>query len=182
MSASSESVRWNACAHRLDLGIYSHPKEFGVFFAFFCFCFCFLFFFFWGGGGVGMESEPMLREKSPLPEKFSSEEDRTHDAASSGTESPTHYQRAFPAARCGTTGKPQHSRGTRRWCGLTTTLTRPPCPQATTRPPCPQATTRPPCPQATSRPPYPQATSRPPCPQATCTNKGPRHVPNLLIL
>ena len=40
----------------------------------------------------GMESEPMLtpREKSPLPEKFSSE--RTHDAASSRTASPTHYQ------------------------------------------------------------------------------------------
>ena len=50
--------------HRLDLGLYSHPKEF-------------CFFFFWEGGGgmgvgvgVGMESEPMLipREKSPLPE------------------------------------------------------------------------------------------------------------------
>ena len=51
----------------------------------------------------GMESEPMLtpREKSTLPEKFSSEEDRTHDAASSRTASPTHYQRANPA----------HSRG-----------------------------------------------------------------------
>ena len=39
----------------------------------------------------GMESEPMLTptEKSPLPEKkFSSEEDRTHDAASSRTASP----------------------------------------------------------------------------------------------
>ena len=22
------SVRWNACGHRLDLGLYSHPKEF----------------------------------------------------------------------------------------------------------------------------------------------------------
>ena len=43
----------------------------------------------------GMESEPMItpREKSPLPEKFSSEEDGTHDAASSRTASPTHYQR-----------------------------------------------------------------------------------------
>ena len=30
MLGSSESVRWNACVHRLDLGlIYSHPKEFG---------------------------------------------------------------------------------------------------------------------------------------------------------
>ena len=28
MSGSFESVRWNACVHRLDLGIYSHPKEF----------------------------------------------------------------------------------------------------------------------------------------------------------
>ena len=30
MSGSFESVRRNACVHRLDLGIYSHPKEFGV--------------------------------------------------------------------------------------------------------------------------------------------------------
>ena len=39
------------------------------------------------------------REKyiSPPLEKFSSEEDRTHDAASSRTVSPTHYQRAIPA-------------------------------------------------------------------------------------
>ena len=28
MSGSFHSVRWNACAHRLDLGLYSHPKEF----------------------------------------------------------------------------------------------------------------------------------------------------------
>ena len=41
-----------------------------------------------------MKSEPMLtpREKAPLPEIFSPEEDRTHDAASSKTASPTHYQ------------------------------------------------------------------------------------------
>ena len=39
----------------------------------------------------GMESEPMLTpmEKSPPPEKFSSQEDRTHNAASSRTASPT---------------------------------------------------------------------------------------------
>ena len=51
MSGSFESVRWNDCVHRLDLGLYSHPKEF------------------WGG----MESEHMLtpREKSPLSEKNS---------------------------------------------------------------------------------------------------------------
>ena len=50
MSGSFESVRWNACVHRLDLGLYTP------------------------------------REKSPLPEKkFFSEEDRTHDAASSSS-------------------------------------------------------------------------------------------------
>ena len=27
-SGSFKSVRWNACMHRLDLGLYSHPKEF----------------------------------------------------------------------------------------------------------------------------------------------------------
>ena len=32
------------------------------------------------------------KEKSPLPEKFSSEEDGTHDAASRRTASSTHYQ------------------------------------------------------------------------------------------
>ena len=37
------------------------------------------------------------REKSLLREKFSSAEDRTHDAVSSSTVSPTHYQRAIPA-------------------------------------------------------------------------------------
>ena len=56
MSGSFESVLCSACEHRLDLGLYSHPKEFegGG-----------------GGGGGGMESEPMLtpREKFPLPEK-----------------------------------------------------------------------------------------------------------------
>ena len=72
-----EFVRWNACVQRLDLGLYSHPKEF------------------FGG----MESEPMLtpREISPLPEKVSSEEGPTHDAASSRTASPTHYPRAILA-------------------------------------------------------------------------------------
>ena len=29
MSGSFESVRWNACLHRLDLGLYTHPKGFG---------------------------------------------------------------------------------------------------------------------------------------------------------
>ena len=57
--------------HRLDLGLYSHPKEF------------------FGG----MEFEPMLtpREKSPLP-KMSPEEDRTRDAVDS---EPKHYQLSY---------------------------------------------------------------------------------------
>ena len=28
MFGSFESVQWNACVHRLDLGLYSHLKEF----------------------------------------------------------------------------------------------------------------------------------------------------------
>ena len=28
MSGSFESVQWNACVHRLEIGLYSHPKEF----------------------------------------------------------------------------------------------------------------------------------------------------------
>ena len=66
MSGSFESVRWNACVHRLDLGLYSYPKEF------------------WGNGVITYVTP---REKSPLLEKFSSEEDRTHNAASSRTAS-----------------------------------------------------------------------------------------------
>ena len=47
----------------------------------------------------GMDSEPMLtpREKSPLPEQFSPEEHRTHDAASNRTASLTSNQRAILA-------------------------------------------------------------------------------------
>ena len=29
MSGSFESMQWNACMYTLDLGLYSHPKEFG---------------------------------------------------------------------------------------------------------------------------------------------------------
>ena len=61
--------------HRLDLGLYSHPKEFLG----------------------GMEFEPMLtpREKSPLP-KMSPEEDRTRDTVDS---EPKHYQLSYSGAR-----------------------------------------------------------------------------------
>ena len=64
MSGSFESVRWNACVHRLDLGLYSHLKEFF-------------------GNGVRTH--------------VNSEEDRTHDTASSRTGNQTHYQLAIPA-------------------------------------------------------------------------------------
>ena len=50
MPGSFQSVPWNACVHRLDLGLYSHPKEF-----------------------LGeVESKPMLtpREKSHQPENI----------------------------------------------------------------------------------------------------------------
>ena len=46
-----------------------------------------------------MDSEPMLtpREKSPLPEKFSSEDEQTHNVASGRTVRPKHYQWVIPA-------------------------------------------------------------------------------------
>ena len=49
----------------------------------------------------GKESEPTLtpREKYALQENKISEEDGNHDAASSRTASPTHYQRAIPAPK-----------------------------------------------------------------------------------
>ena len=49
MSGSFESVRWNACVQRLDLGLYSHPKEFL---------------------GNGVEAMLTPREISPLPENI----------------------------------------------------------------------------------------------------------------
>ena len=48
MSGCFKSVRWNACVHRLDIGVYnSHPKEFL---------------------GTGVRTYVNLREKPPLPE------------------------------------------------------------------------------------------------------------------
>ena len=60
MSGSFESVRWNACVHRLDLGLYSRLRVFFV-----CLFVAVFFFFF-----REMESESMFtpREKFPLPE------------------------------------------------------------------------------------------------------------------
>ena len=73
-SGSCESVRWNACVHRVDLGLYSLTKEFR---------------------GNGVRAHVNSKGKIPLPENFSPEESRTHDAASSRTKSPTHYKWAI---------------------------------------------------------------------------------------
>ena len=63
--------------HRLDLGLYSHPKEF------------------WGNGVI---THVNSKGKNPLyQKKFSPEEDQTHKAAPSRTVSPTHFQIAILA-------------------------------------------------------------------------------------
>ena len=51
MSGSFDSVRWNACVHRLDLGLYSHEKEF------------------WGGNGV--RTHVNSKVKNPVYQKNS---------------------------------------------------------------------------------------------------------------
>ena len=69
-SGSFESVRWNACVHRPDLGLYSHPKEF-------------------------LEEWSLnpckLQGKNPLYWKMSPE-DRTRDTVDS---EPKHYQLSY---------------------------------------------------------------------------------------
>ena len=68
MSGSFESIQWNVCVHRLDLGLYSHPKEFL-------------------GNGVRTHSNSM----EILHSTGGSEEGRTRGAALRRTVSPTHY-------------------------------------------------------------------------------------------
>ena len=72
MSGYFESVRWNACVQRLDLGFSLIRKSFG-----------------------GMESGPMLTPREKIPSTGGSEEDRTRDAASRRTASPTHYRLSY---------------------------------------------------------------------------------------
>ena len=77
MSAFFESVRLNAYVRRPYLVLCSHPKEL------------------WGNG-----VRSCVSSKGKIPstrEKITSEEDGTHDVASSRTMSPTHYQRAILA-------------------------------------------------------------------------------------
>ena len=99
-SGSLESIRCKVCVHRLDLGVYSHPKE-----GFCCFLggvlFCFVCFWggFWGEGGV--RTYVNSKGKISCTETFSPEEDRTHDPASKRTASPTHYQLSYSGPREG---------------------------------------------------------------------------------
>ena len=73
--------------HRLDLALYSHPKQ------------CL---------GNGVRTHVNSKGKMPSSgKKFSSEEDRTHGAASSRTASPTHYKLSTsPSHRILTPGRP----------------------------------------------------------------------------
>ena len=68
MSGSLESVRGNACVHRLDLSLYLIRKRYG-----------------------GMESETMLTPREKIASTGGSEEFNTHDTASHRTLNPTHY-------------------------------------------------------------------------------------------
>ena len=72
MSGSFESVRWNACVHRLDLGLYSHPKEFL---------------------GNGVRTHAYFDGK--ISSTGGSEKDRTRGAPSGRTVSPTHYRLSY---------------------------------------------------------------------------------------
>ena len=74
MSISSESAPWNACARRRNLGLYSHPKEFG---------------------GNGARNHVNSRGK--ILSTGGSEEVRTRDAAPRKTASPTHYGLSYSA-------------------------------------------------------------------------------------
>ena len=72
MSGSFESMRWDACVHRLDLGLYSDPTEFR-------------------GNGVRTH----VNSKGKMPSTGGSEEGRICDAASQRTVSPRHYRLSY---------------------------------------------------------------------------------------
>ena len=72
MSGSFESVRWNACEHRLDLSLCSHLKEFG-------------------GNGVRNH----VNSKGKIPFIGCSEKDWTHNTELRRTENLTHYQLSY---------------------------------------------------------------------------------------
>ena len=69
MSGFFESLQWNACVYRLDLGLFSHPKEVV---------------------GNGIRTHANCRRK--IPSTKGSEEGQTSNAASgAGQQTPTHY-------------------------------------------------------------------------------------------
>ena len=72
MSGSFESVWWNARVHRLDLDLHTQPKEF-----------------------LGNRVRTYVHSEGKIHCTRSSEENGTHDAASSRTVSPTHYQPSY---------------------------------------------------------------------------------------
>ena len=74
MSGSSESVQWNTCVHRLDLGLYSYVKEF------------------WGNG-----ARNHVNSTENITSTGSSEEVWTGNAVSHRTGSPTRYQLSVQA-------------------------------------------------------------------------------------
>ena len=72
VSGPFEFLRWNACVHRLDLAVYSHPSLFLLllllcFVWVFCCCCCCCFSAVWDflGWRGGVESEPMLTKGNP---------------------------------------------------------------------------------------------------------------------
>ena len=73
MSGSFDSVR---CVHRLDRGLYPHPK-----------------------GLWAMESESMLTPTDKFPSTGGSEKGRTRDVASRRTASPTHSRLCYSGPR-----------------------------------------------------------------------------------
>ena len=70
MSGSFQSVLWNTCMHRLDLGLYSERV--------------------WGNG---VRKHVNFKEK--IPSTGDSEGVRTRDAASCRTESPAHHRVSY---------------------------------------------------------------------------------------
>ena len=72
MSGCFESVRRNACVHRLDHGLHSHSKKVL-------------------GNGV----KTNVKSKGEIPSTEGSQEGRTRDAATCRTASPTHYRLSY---------------------------------------------------------------------------------------
>ena len=72
ISGSFESMRWNACVHGLDVGLYSHLKEF-----------------------LGNRVRTNVNCKGKIRSTGNSEEDQTCDAASRWIASPIHYRLSY---------------------------------------------------------------------------------------